>query len=277
VSEPVHDSIKNQENVQVASLGVQQLRNVTRPVEVFRVTGTAPPPRASVPASRPSRRRPLWAAAAVLTLTAAALGSLWLSRPRPAGPIESIAVLPLENLSDDPEQEYFAAGMTDALISGLAKIEALRVISRTSVLRHKDTRRPLSDVARELEADAVVEGTVLRAGSRVRITAQLIDARNDVHLWSESYERDLSDILTLQAEVAQAIARAIEHELIPSAHFARNVSVNPRAYEATVRGRQFLKSMTPADHQLSVNYFKRAIAEDPSYAPAYAGLADAYT
>ena len=280
VSEPVHDSIKNQESVRAVSLGVQQLRNVARPVEVFRVTGTAAPPRPGVRASsRAGSRRPLWAATAVLALIAAALGALWLSRPTAAGPIQSIAVLPLESLSDDPEQEYFAAGMTDALISDLAKIETLRVISRTTVLRHKDTRLSLPEVARELEADAVVEGTVQRAGSRVRITAQLIDARNDVHLWSESYERDLSDILALQSEVAKAIARAIEHELTPRERrrLARDASVDPAAYEATLRGRQVLSSMTPSDHKLSVNYFKLAIEHDPDYAPAYAGLADAYT
>ena len=169
--------------------------------------------------------------------------------------------------------------MTNALIASLAKIEALRVISRTSVMQHKGTRRPLPEVARDLEADAVIEGTVLRAGNRVRITAQLIDARTDQHLWSESYEGDLSNILALQGDVAKAVSREIEHELTPreSARFARNRPINPAAYDATLKGRQFFRSLSPADHKLSLKYFELAIREDPTYAPAYAGLADAYT
>jgi len=151
-----------------------------------------------------------------------------------SGQIKSLAVLPLENLSRDPEQEYFAEGLTEALITTLAKIGELRVVSRTSAMQYKGVHKALREIARELEADAIVEGTVLRVGRRVRITAQLIDAPNETHLWAESYERDLRDVLTLQAEVAHAIARQIQIKLTPQeqAHFADVHPVNPEAYEA---------------------------------------------
>ena len=145
----------------------------------------------------------------------------------------------MENLSHDPEQEYFAEGLTEALINSLAKIGQLRVASRTSVMLYKGVRKPLREIARELEVDAIVEGTVLRAGSRVRITAQLIDAPKEAHLWAESYERDLRDVLALQSDVAQAIAREVQVKLTPvdRAHFAEVPTVEPDAYEAYLKGR----------------------------------------
>ena len=127
--------------------------------------------------------------------------------------IESLAVLPFENLSRDPEQEYFADGLTEAVITSLAKIRALKVISRTTVMHYKDTRKPLREIARELEAQGIVEGTVLRSGERVRVSAQLVDASTDTHLWAESYDRDLRDILALHAELARAIANEIQVKL----------------------------------------------------------------
>src|SRR5207253_5648919 len=130
-------------------------------------------------------------------------------------PIEALAVLPLENLSRDPEQEYFADGLTESLITTLAKVGGLRVVPRITAMRYKGVHKPLREIARELEVDAIVEGTMLRADDRVRITAQLIDAPRETHLWVESYERDLRDVLTLQAEVAQAIAQAIQVQLTP--------------------------------------------------------------
>src|SRR5437667_6091555 len=143
--------------------------------------------------------------------------------------VRSLAVLPLENLSRDPEQEYFAEGLTEALITTLAKIGELRVVSRTSAMQYKGVHKSLREIARELDVDAIVEGTVLRAGRRVRITAQLIDAPKETHLWAESYERDLRDLLTLQAEVAQAIAREIRVKLTPvdEARLAKSHPVNP--------------------------------------------------
>jgi TolB-like protein/Tfp pilus assembly protein PilF len=190
--------------------------------------------------------------------------------------IRSLAVLPLENLSRDPEQEYFAEGLTEALITTLAKIGELRVVSRTSAMQYTGVRKPLREIARGLEVDAIVEGTVLRAGRRVRITAQLIDASRETHLWAESYERDLRNVLALQSEVAQAIAREIRVKLTPQeqAHFAQVQPVAPKAYEAYLRGRYYWNRRSGEGFGKAIQYFEQAIAEDPTYAAAYAGLAD---
>lgn len=192
--------------------------------------------------------------------------------------IQSIAVLPLENLSHDPDQEYFADGMTEALITSLGKISSLRVISRTSVLPYKGTKKPLPEIARELNVDAIVEGTVLRSGNRVRITTNLVHAPTDRHIWAESYERDLADILTLQGEVAGAIASEIQIRVMPSeqARLGSARAVNPGAYEAYLKGSSILDNWTEESAQLAVRYFERALELDPAFAPAYAGLADAY-
>ncbi len=192
--------------------------------------------------------------------------------------VHSIAVLPLANLSGDPEQEYFVQGMTEALITDLAKIGSLRVISRTSVMRYNQTDKPLPQIARELNVDTVVEGSVLRSGERVRITAQLIDAAKDQHLWAESYERDLRDVLTLQSEVAGAIAREIKVKLTPQeqARLASPRSVDPEAYQAYLRGRYYWNKRSEDGFRKGLEYFQQAIAKDPTYALAYAGLADCY-
>ena len=160
-------------------------------------------------------------------------------RKAAVGSIKAIVVLPLANLSRDPEQDYFAEGMTEALITDLAQIGALRVISRTSAMRYKGTDKPLPDIARELNVDALVEGSVLRVGDRVRITAQLIHAATDQHLWAKSYERDLRDVLALQSEVARAIAEEVQVKLTPQqqARLARSRHVNPAAHEAYLKGR----------------------------------------
>ena len=190
--------------------------------------------------------------------------------------IESLAVLPLENLSGDPEQEYFADGMTEALITSLAKVGALRVISRTTVMHYKGVHRPLPEIARELGVDAVVEGTVQRSGERLRISAQLLHAPTDTHLWAESYDRDLRDALALQAELAQAIAREIQVKLTPQeqAHFAHVHPVNPEAFEAYLKGRYQWNRRSREGFGKAVQFFQQAIARDPAYAAAYAGLAD---
>jgi TolB-like protein/Tfp pilus assembly protein PilF len=192
-----------------------------------------------------------------------------------AKPIRSLVVLPLANLSPDPEQEYFSDGMTEALITDLAKIGALKVISRTSAMRYKKTDKSMLEIGRELNVDAVVEGSVLRAGNRVRITAQLIKADADEHLWAESYERDLEDILFLQSDVARAIAGEIRARLTPGeeTRFGRAQSVNPSAHEACLKGRYHCNKMTADGLRKAIDYFERAIEVDPSYAPAYAGLA----
>jgi serine/threonine protein kinase/TolB-like protein/Flp pilus assembly protein TadD len=192
--------------------------------------------------------------------------------------IESLAVLPLENLSRDPEQEYFADGMTDALITDLGKISALRVISRNSVMQYKGQRKPTPQIAKELNVDGVVEGTVLRSGNRVRISAQLIQANPEKHLWAESYERDLRDILSVQAEVTQAIAREIRVTLTPAeqarAHRIRPVS--PEAYQLYLKGNFCLLRISEGGFQRAVEDYRQATERDPTYAPAFAGLSMAY-
>jgi TolB-like protein/DNA-binding winged helix-turn-helix (wHTH) protein/Flp pilus assembly protein TadD len=197
---------------------------------------------------------------------------------RPSPVMRSLAVLPLESLSSDASQDYFADGMTDELISYLGQISELRVISRTSVMAYKHARKPLPQIARELNVDAVVEGTVLRSGDQVRITAQLIQASSDKHLWSQSYEGELKDTLALQSKVARAIADQIRINLNPKEQAAlRNVKVvNPQAYESFLKGRYFWNKRTADGLKVALAYFNQAIDEDPKYAQAYSGLADTY-
>jgi len=200
------------------------------------------------------------------------VGKIECDTPR----LRSLAVLPLENLSYDPEQEYFAEGMTEALITTLAKIGELRVVSRTSIMLYKGVRKPLREIARELGVDAIVEGTVLRAGDRVRITAQLIDAAKESHLWAESYERDLRDVLSLQAEVAQAVAREVRVKLTPQeqSNLGQVHPVDPEAYEAYLKGRYHWNRRSGEGYGKAMQCFQQTIARDPTYAAAYSGLAD---
>jgi TolB-like protein/tetratricopeptide (TPR) repeat protein len=200
-----------------------------------------------------------------------------MGRPRPAQ-IRSLAVLPFENLSGDAEQDYFADGMTDALINDLGQIGALRVISRTSVMSYKGAKRSLPDIARQLHVDAVVEGSVRRNENKVQINVQLIQASTDLQVWGKSYEQDMRDILTLQNTAARAIADEIEVKLTPQeqARLSRNVPVDPVAHEAYLAGRFYWNKRTPQGLLKSIDYFEQAIARDPSYAIAYAALADSY-
>lgn len=192
------------------------------------------------------------------------------------GEIRSVAVLPLENLSGDPEQEYFADGLTEALITSLVKIRALRVVSRTTAMQYKKAHRSLPEIARELRVDGIVEGSVMRSHGRVRISAQLIDARNDLHLWAESYERELQDILALQSELARAIAAQIHITLTPpeQMQLRRARTVDPDAYEAYLKGRHHWNRRSADDLNKALHYFQKAIDKEPDYAPAHAGLAD---
>ena len=230
-----------------------------------------------VPAPKRSlwpRRRVVIALAPVVGLLILAAGLLRSSRPG----IRSLAVLPLENLSGDASQNYFADGMTDELITDLAQISALRVISRTSIMVYKGARKPLPQIARELNVDAVVEGTVLRSGDRVRITAQLIDAASDKHLWSQSYDGEVRDSLVLQNRVAAAIADQIRISLTPREQAALKTLpvVNPDAYQSYLKGRYFWNKRTADGLKAGLGYFKKAIEQDPQYARAYSGLADTY-
>jgi TolB-like protein/DNA-binding winged helix-turn-helix (wHTH) protein/Tfp pilus assembly protein PilF len=232
-------------------------------------------------APRLSARRHAWkiSAVALVVLVAASLAiwKLHLWRHRPSA-IRSLAVLPLESLSNDASQDYFADGMTDELISDLGQISALHVISRTSAMTYKHAHKPLPQIARELNVDAVVEGTVLRSGDQVRITAQLIDAATDKHLWSQSYEGELQDTLTLQNKVASAIAEQIRIKLDPQEQVAlKNTKiVNPHAYESYLKGRYFWNKRTADGLKVALAYFNQAIEEDANYAQAYSGLADTY-
>jgi TolB-like protein/DNA-binding winged helix-turn-helix (wHTH) protein/Flp pilus assembly protein TadD len=251
---------------------------------------TQPEPRAETrerpdPAVKPSTPKPgplslrLKISAFIVLLMMISL-AIWKidSWKHPSPVIRSLAVLPLESLSNDASQDYFADGMTDELISDLGQISALRVISRTSVMAYKRARKPLPQIARELDVDAVVEGTVLRSGDQVRITAQLIEAATDKHLWSQSYEGQLRDTLALQNQVAQAIADQIRINLNSQERAAlKSVRiVNPQAYESYLKGRYFWNKRTADGLKVALAYFNQAIDEDPKYAQAYSGLADTY-
>jgi TolB-like protein/DNA-binding winged helix-turn-helix (wHTH) protein/Tfp pilus assembly protein PilF len=248
--------------------------------------GEFPAEVASSPAARDGSgaipwRRALLPALLALSLAAVFFFSVRYWRGRSAeNSIRSLAVLPLENLSRDPAQDYFADGMTDELITSLAKLQTLKVISRSSVMRYKGTNKPLPEIARELNVDGIIEGTVLRSGNRVRITAQLIRAATDQHLWAETYDGNVEDVLRLQDAVARAIVAEIRVKLGPKeeARLGKSPSVNPAAYEAYLRGRyNFYDRGTKEGSVAASHYFKEAIAKDPQYAPAYAGLADYYT
>jgi serine/threonine protein kinase/tetratricopeptide (TPR) repeat protein len=220
----------------------------------------------------------------VLALTAVLLAfnvNRWRERlfgAEAGGRIHSIAVLPLVNLSRDPEQEYFADGMTEELITDLSKIESLKVISRTSVMQYKNAKKPLRQIGRELGVEGVIEGSVQRVGDRVRISAQLIYAPGDTHLWAQSYDRDLHDVLKLQGEVAQVIANEVNAKVTPKeqAGLAEKRPIDPEAYQAYLQGRYYWNKRTNEDIKKAIGYFQQAIDKDPNYALAYAGLADSY-
>jgi len=204
------------------------------------------------------------------------IGSVETAVEGGAKTIRSVAVLPLENLSGDPEQEYFADGLTEALITSLAKIGALRVVSRTTAMQYKRAHKSSPQIAGELQVDCIVEGTVLRSGNRIRISAQLIDAWADSHIWAESYERDLRDILALQSDLARAIAGEIQITLSPSEQrqLGPGRPVHPEAYEAYLKGRHHWNRRTSGDLKKAIEYFHQAITKEPNYAAAHTGLAD---
>jgi TolB-like protein/DNA-binding winged helix-turn-helix (wHTH) protein/Tfp pilus assembly protein PilF len=219
----------------------------------------------------------IWVAAAVCAVL---LIVLWL-RPHDrdnATPIRSLVVLPLDNLSGDPSQEYLADGITDALITDLANIRSLRLVSRTSAMHYKGSRKPLSEIARELDVDAVVEGSVARSGSRVRVNVQLIQSANDRHLWAKGYEQELGDIMELQNRLAVAISQELTVRLSPEdrLRMRRLRPINAEAYEAYLKGRFYWNKRTVPALQTAKGYFEEATQKDPHYALAYAGLADVY-
>ena len=261
------------------------------PVNGSRVSAGAVSERQEDQAGRPSstQRKPerhnlvLLTLALVLILAAASVTYLAVWRHREAthtglAAIRSLAVLPLDNLSRDPAEDYFADGMTDELITELGQIAALRVISRSSIMQYRGTHKSLPQIARELNVDAVVEGTILRSGDRVRITAQLIRAPIDKHLWARSYEGDLREVLALQENVAKDIAQQIRAQLTPQEHAKLNNArvVNPAAYEAYLRGNYLADKRTAEGLTKAIEYFEEAIRDDPNWAPAFTGLTDVY-
>jgi TolB-like protein/DNA-binding winged helix-turn-helix (wHTH) protein len=192
--------------------------------------------------------------------------------------VRSIAVLPLENLSGDPAQEFFADGITDELITEVAHLRPLRVISRTSVMRYKGTRKPLPEIAKELDVDAVLEGSVLRSGEQVRVTAQLIEAHSDTHLWSAEYTREIRDIISLQREVTAAIAHQIRLHLLPEqqARITAAGPIDPEAHELFFRGLHFWDQRTPESMAQAIKYFNQALDREPEFAPGWAYLSTSY-
>lgn len=213
---------------------------------------------------------------AAFALNLAGIRSRVFARSVP--PIRSIAVLPLQNLSGDATQEYFVDGMTDALITELAQFSSLRVISRTSAMHYKGSRQALPEIAQELNVDAVVQGSVIRSGNRVRITAQLLEARSDRHLWAKAYDRDIREIVSLQQDVADSILSEIQPKLRPqgSASLSRKRQVNPEAYDAYLQGMYFWRKFSEAGNRRALEYFEQSIRKDPSFALGYVGLSHAY-
>ncbi len=256
------------------------------PVERMLEPPSAPPVSTGAPSERSKSvlwRRASVPAVAVAGLIAAAFifnvaGVRSRVFARSASPIRSIVVLPLENLSADPNQEYFVDGMTDALITALAQVSSLRVISRTSAMHYKGSHQTLPTIARELNVDAVVEGTVMRSGDRVRITAQLLDARTDRHLWARAYDREVSEIMSLQQDVADNIFQEIQAKLTPEENLraSRKRQVDPEAYDDYLRGLYFWHKFTAAGMTRAAEYFEKSVQKDPSYALGYAWLANAY-
>jgi TolB-like protein/class 3 adenylate cyclase/Tfp pilus assembly protein PilF len=289
VSATVYDEIRNKPGMAAKNLGWKNLKNVSRPIGVYMLLENADTPEAagtSVRTGGRTRRTVLVGAGLAVVALAYFAATRGFVLPNLLNPsttaahvIRSIAVLPLDNYSGDPGQEYFADGMTDELTTDLATISQLRVISRGSAMQFKgDHRPPTPQIAKLLNVDAVVEGSVLRAGDKVRITAQLIDALNDKHLWARSYVRNSRDVLALQDELASAIAKEINVQLTPNEQSRLNSApvVNPAAHDAYLKGRYFFSRPSDENLKKAIAQFEQALRLDPSFAPAYSGVSDAY-
>lgn len=240
------------------------------------VSTPALPPAPAPPPVSPLRR---WRIGALAFIGVVALAvAVW--RMSPSAPVQrenSIAVLPFVNMSPDRDLEYFSDGVTEEIITHLSAYPTLKVISRTSAMRYKGSTKSLREIARELRVAHVLEGSLRREGDSVRITAQLIDAGSDHHLWSQRYDRRLVDVFAVQEDIASEVGRALELKLVDRDHIpARRGTADPAAYELYLRGRQAWQTRTPEGHQRAITYFQRAVERDSGYAQAYAGMADVY-
>jgi class 3 adenylate cyclase/TolB-like protein/Tfp pilus assembly protein PilF len=298
ISGAVHDQVRNRLRARYVDAGARQVKNIAEPVRTFEVLTAAPASASgrllrSLARALPRRVR-LVLAGAFAIAAAVALGILWRElfsshiSPRPAAPTgadvaapepRSLAVLPLVNMTGNVDQEYFVAGMHEALITDLSKISALRVISRTSASVYRDATKPLPQIGRELGVANVIEGSVFRAEDKVRITVQLIDAATDQHIWAESYERNIADVLTLQRELAQLIAGKIAAAITPdeARRLAAPRRVDPATYDAYLRGMFQLNRFTPEGIAKGFGYLNEAVTHDPADPLAYAGLALGYS
>jgi TolB-like protein len=233
-----------------------------------------------LPPRKPRLGKPLlFAAVSLLLVIAAVAVSIALFRRGAADPqIRSVAVLPLENLFGDPQQEYLSDGLTDAIATGLAQIADLRVISRTTSMHYKHTQKTTPEIARELDLDALIEGSVVRSGNRLRLNVELIQGKNDRQLWAHTYERELANVLGLQGELAREIAGQVKIRLTreQEERFARTPKVDPETYTLYLQDRFYWQQRNEASLTKAIGYFAQSIARDPDFAPAYAGLADAY-
>ena len=279
ISSDVHAQIASKLALPFEDLGLQSLKNFPKRVRVFRIPLAED---RDVAQTRRRRPVPVGLAAVALSASLAGLVAWWWSAETSTelvgGGIQSIAVLPLENLSGSPDQEYFADGMTETLIGELAQLGSIRVISRTSVMQYKGATKSLPQIASELNVDAVIEGSVARSDDRVRITAQLIDARSDDHLWIGRYDRDVRDVLMLQAEVAREIARQVQLELAPdqTQRLAKVRHIDAMAHDKYLWGLYYLRTLPTRDLESALNAFGEAAAIDPNYAEAFVGIAQSH-
>ena len=246
------------------------------PVEPEPVAAAPPVASDVLPPARRRRRFAGPAMAAVVVLVFSGAAALWYNRQHAATPlVHSLAVLPLKNLSGDPQQNYLADGLTELLTAELSRALPVRVTSRTSAMLYRNSAKPMAAIARELNVEGIVEGSAVRAGDRLRVTVQLIQAGADRHLWAETYDRDLTDIVLLEEEIARAAAREIKVSAVPPSQ-SRAASVNRAAFEAYLRARYYLDQRNGQDMRKAISWYEKAIEEDPAYAAPYAGLADCY-
>ncbi len=251
--------------------------SIRNSASIAQATGAVAMPVAAIQVREPTRPAVLVSISLALVLIVVSVAALFIRPTADVPRIQSLLVLPFENVSGDPTQEYFADGVTDALITNLARLNSMRVISRTSAMHYKNSHPILRKIARELDVDAVVEGTVSKTGGHVRINAQLIDARNDRHIWAETYERDIRDIGDLQSELATTIAdRVVSRMAARRQSRSPMKQINPEAYEAYLKGRYFWNKRTEEGLYRSISFFEQAVKMQPDYAQAYTGLSDAY-